>query len=79
MSNGEKEIKIRISKESDDCKCDACEKLKKKEQKEFYDVYICGTIFHFCYDCLDVLFHKTLKAEIKYQGKIKTPNKNIRR
>lgn len=71
-------IKIRISYKSG-VHCTACGKLSDKERKEFYDMMIGDKIIHLCYDCLDVMFRKTLKAQVNYQGKTKTLNSNIRR
>lgn len=71
-------IKIRINYKSG-IHCTACGKLSDKERKEFYDIMIGDKIIHLCYDCLDMMFTKTLKATVNYQGKTKTPNSNIRR
>lgn len=60
-------------------KCTACGKSSKQEQKEFYDMLIGEQVIHLCFDCLDLMFQKTLKAQVAYQGKLKTPNKKIKR
>lgn len=78
MSNNDP-IKIRIGGLRQTRNCTACGKSSKKEQKEFYDVKIGDEIIHLCYDCLDMLFVKTLKVQVAYQGKLKTPNKKIKR
>lgn len=73
-------IKMRIvDRVQRKCKCTGCGKSSTKEEKEFYDVKIGDEIIHLCYDCLDMLFVKTLKAQVAYQGKLKKPNKKIKR
>ena len=71
-------IKIRVNtKQKDICTC--CGKSSKDEKKEFYDMMIGNDIIHLCFDCIEMMFRKTLKAQVNYQGKLKNPNKNIRR
>lgn len=72
-------IKMRINSGKKHCKCTACGKSSEEEQKEFYDMAIGEQIVHLCFDCMDLMFQKTLKATVQYQGKLKSPNKNIRR
>jgi len=67
-------IRMRISKETH-CHCDSCGKPYNKEYKEFYDIMIGEHLVHLCYDCTDVLFHKTLKAQCNYNHKVKNPKK----
>lgn len=43
-----------------------------KNTKEMYDLMLCGKMFTLCYDCVGELFHKTLSADCKYNGKIKS-------
>ena len=71
-------IKIRINYKSG-IHCTACGKLSDKERKEFYDMMIGNDLIHLCFDCIEMMFRKTLKAQVNYQGKLKNPNKNIRR
>ena len=73
------EIKMRINSGRKHCKCTACGKPIEKENKEFYDMAIGEVLVHLCFDCMDMMFNKTLKATVQYQGKLKSPNKNIRR
>lgn len=71
-------IKIRVNnKQNDVCTC--CGKSSKDEKKEFYDMMIGNDLIHLCFDCMEMMFRKTLKAQVNYQGKLKSPNKNIRR
>lgn len=72
-------IKMRINSGKKHCECTACGKPIEKEDKEFYDMAIGDVIVHLCFDCMDMVFRKTLKATVQYQGKLKSPNKNIRR
>ena len=80
MSKRKEPIRMKIGSLEHTCKCTACGKPNNKETKEFYDMKIGDDlIIHLCYDCMDLMFTKTLKATVQYQGKLKTPNKNIRR
>jgi hypothetical protein len=72
-------IKMRINNGKKQCYCTACGKSIDKEYKEFYDMAIGEVIVHLCFDCMDRVFKKTLKATVQYQGKLKSPNRNIRR
>lgn len=73
-------IKMRIvDRVQRKCKCTGCGKSSTKEEKEFYDMGIGDLRIHLCYNCMDLMFQKTLKATVQYQGKLKSPNKNIRR
>lgn len=67
-------IKMRISKTSH-CHCDGCGKPIANEHKEFYDIMVGEHMMHLCYDCIDVLFHKTLTAQCNYNHKVKDPKK----
>ena len=71
-------IKIRINNKQNDF-CTGCGKSSKKEKKEFYDMMIGNDLIHLCFDCMEMMFKKTLKAQVNYNGKLKNPNKNIRR
>lgn len=71
-------IRIRINDKQNDV-CSACGKDSKNEEKEFYDMRIGNDLIHLCFDCMEMMFRKTLKAQVNYQGKLKNPNKNIRR
>lgn len=71
-------IRIRINDKQNDV-CSACGKDSKNEEKEFYDMRIGNDLIHLCFDCMEMMFRKTLKAQVNYQGKLKSPNKNIRR
>ena len=71
-------IKIRVNTKQNDI-CTGCGKSSKNEKKEFYDMGIGDLRIHLCYNCMDLMFQKTLKATVQYQGKLKSPNKNIRR
>lgn len=70
-------IKIRVNNKQNYI-CTGCGKLSSDEHKEFYDMLIGKTMIHLCFDCMDMMFTKTLKVTVQYQGKIKS-NKNIRR
>lgn len=71
-------IKIRVNNKQKDI-CTSCGKSSKDERKEFYDMMIGNDLIHLCFDCIEMMFRKTLKAQVNYQGKLKNPNKNIRR
>ena len=71
-------IKIRVNTKQKDI-CTGCGKSSKDEKKEFYDMMIGNNLIHLCFDCIEMMFNKTLKATVQYQGKLKSPNKNIRR
>ena len=71
-------IKIRVNTKQKDI-CTVCGKSSKDEKKEFYDMMIGNDLIHLCFDCIEMMFRKTLKAQVNYQGKLKNPNKNIRR
>lgn len=71
-------IKIRVNNKQNDV-CTGCGKSSKDEKKEFYDMMIGNELNHLCFDCMEMMFRKTLKAQVNYQGKLKSPNKNIRR
>lgn len=71
-------IKIRVNNKQNDI-CSGCGKLSKNEKKEFYDMMIGKDIVHLCFDCIDMMFIKTLKATVQYQGKLKESSGNIRR
>lgn len=71
-------IKIRVNNKQNDV-CTGCGKSSKDENKEFYDMMIGNDLIHLCFDCMEMMFRKTLKAQVNYQGKLKSPNKNIRR
>ena len=71
-------IKIRVNTKQKDI-CTGCGKSSKNENKEFYDMMIGNDLIHLCFDCMEMMFNKTLKATVQYQGKLKNPNKNIRR
>ena len=71
-------IKIRVNTKQKDT-CTGCGKSSKDEKKEFYDMMIGNDLIHLCFDCIEMMFRKTLKAQVNYQGKLKNPNKNIRR
>lgn len=71
-------IKIRVNTKQKDI-CAGCGKSSKDEKKEFYDMMIGNDLIHLCFDCIEMMFRKTLKAQVNYQGKLKSPNRNIRR
>ena len=71
-------IKIRVNNKQNDI-CTGCGKSSEKEKKEFYDMMIGNDLIHLCFDCMEMMFKKTLKAQVNYNGKLKNPNKNIRR
>ena len=71
-------IKIRVNTKQKDI-CTACGKSSKDERKEFYDMMIGNDLIHLCFDCIDMMFNKTLKAQVNYQSKLKSSNVNIRR
>lgn len=63
------EIKMRVNYKPETV-CSNCG-MKYKNTKEMYDIMIFGEVKHICFDCVDELFRKTLKAQINYQAKVK--------
>lgn len=63
-------IRMRVNYDSE-CVCSECG-MKYKNTKEMYDMKIFGEVHHICYDCLEALFLKTLRAQTTYQAKLKT-------
>lgn len=64
------EIKMRVNNNKETV-CSNCGK-KYNYTKEMYDVMIFGQVKHLCYGCVDMLFRKTLSAQIKYQSRVKS-------
>lgn len=49
-----------------------------KNTKEMHDLMLFGEVHQICFNCLETLFQKSLKAQIAYQGKLKTKEDLIR-
>lgn len=64
------EIKMRVNYDSE-CTCSQCG-MKYKNTKEMYDIRLFGEINQICFDCVEKLFQKLLRAETTYQAKLKT-------
>lgn len=64
-------IKMRVNN-NDESFCLCCG-TRYKYTKEMYDLSICGTEFTLCFDCVEILFKKLLRANTMYNGKVKTP------
>ena len=62
-------IKMRIN-QNKKTRCDECN-TSYKNTPEMYDIILCDEKFSLCFDCMDILFHKTLKAGVIYNGKVK--------
>ena len=71
-----KEIKMRVNRNADGF-CSNC-RMSYKNTKEMYDIMIFGEIHQLCYECVDNLFQKTLKAQINDQSKLKTKEDLVR-
>lgn len=69
-------IKMRVNK-SKSSKCDECG-TKYMSTLEMYDIMFIDTKHTICYDCSGKLFHKLLKADCLYNGRIKS-NEDIAR
>ena len=52
-------IKIRVNTKQKDI-CTGCGKSSKDERKEFYDMMIGNDLIHLCFDCIEMMFRKTL-------------------
>ena len=52
-------------------KCQECG-IRWKNTKEMYDIQICDSKFTLCFDCIDKIFHKVLKADCMYNSKVKS-------
>ena len=63
-------IKMRINNDKDS-RCNNCN-TEWENTAEMYDVHICKTTFTLCRKCTELLFHKTLRASVLYNAKIKT-------
>ena len=68
-------IKMRVNKK-EDCICSECGS-KKKNVLDMYDICIAGEVFTICDSCNDELFHKSLKAQIYTQSRLKS-NEDIK-
>jgi len=64
-------IKMKIETKKD-CVCQNCN-TPWKYTKEMYTILLIDTKFTLCYDCMDEIFHKTLKAQCLYAEKLKKP------
>lgn len=58
-------------------KCQECG-IRWKNTKEMYDIQICNEKFTLCFDCIDTIFHKALKANCMYNQKIKSQDDMVR-
>ena len=63
-------IKMRVNTSKSSI-CNECG-TKYKDTLEMYDLVLCGQQFTLCKDCVEVLFHKTLKADCMYNAKLKS-------
>jgi hypothetical protein len=64
------EIKMRISK-NQNAKCDSCGKGKEKSL-EVFDIMVGDKIITVCDECLNELFHKTLRASCMVNARLKS-------
>lgn len=62
-------IKMRVNNNTNSC-CNECGK-KYMNTKEMYDLMLCGEKYTLCFDCVDLIFHKTLKSSVMYNNKLK--------
>lgn len=63
-------IKMKVVNDKNSC-CNECGK-KYNNTKEMYGLMLCNTKFTLCFDCVDVLFHKTLKSSCLYNSRLKS-------
>ena len=63
-------IKMRINNDKDS-RCSNCN-TDWINTAEMYDIHLCGSTFRLCRKCSELLFHKTLRASVLYNAKIKT-------
>lgn len=63
-------IKMRVNADKGSI-CNECG-TKYKDTLEMYDLVLCGKQFTLCKECVETLFHKTLKADCKYNAKLKS-------
>lgn len=63
-----------------DSECMECGKTYSNT-KEMYNLMVCNTKFTLCFDCVELLFKKTLSANVKYNHKVKSQEdmKRVRR
>ena len=70
-------IKMRINKKKES-KCDECN-TQYIDTLEMYDIMLVDSLHTICYDCANELFHKLLKADCLYNGKLKDKEDQVRR
>lgn len=67
-------VRMRVNHDKES-KCTLCGK-KYMYTKEMHDLQLSNkrksVIFTLCYDCMEEIFQKTLKASCNYQAKLKT-------
>jgi hypothetical protein len=63
-------IKMKVNTNKDS-KCNECG-VAWKNTKEMWDVYFIDKKYTICFDCMEILFHKSLTATCNYNGKIKS-------
>lgn len=63
-------VKMRVNNNKES-KCEECN-THWLYTPEMYDIHLCENTFTLCKKCTDTLFHKTLKASVLYDGRIKT-------
>lgn len=69
-------IKMRVNK-SKQSVCDECG-TEFMDTLEMYDIMFVSEMYTVCYDCANTLFHKLLKADCLYNGKLKDKDDQIR-
>lgn len=65
-----KNIKMRVNNHKDSI-CDFCNE-KWKNVPEMYDMMLLDNYYTICKQCTSEIFHKILKADCLYSGKIKS-------
>ena len=68
-------IKMRVNK-SKQSVCDECG-TEFMDTLEMYDIMFVSEMYTVCYDCANTLFHKLLKADCLYNGKLKDKDDQI--
>ena len=63
-------IRMRVN-QNEKSTCEECG-CKWKDTREMYDILLCGEMTTICKGCLDELFQKILRMDVKYSSRVKS-------
>lgn len=63
-------VKMRVNNNKES-KCEECD-TKWLYTPEMYDIHLCDVTFTLCQKCVETIFHKTLKANVIYNERLKS-------